>query len=74
MRINIPATLTARVNSQSDEYPYADLDHYEVIVEFGDEEIVRLPTDEPVSKWDDDEAQESLVQKTVGKWLREKLT
>lgn len=77
MYIDIPTTLTARLNSVSDEYPYQDLTHYEVIVSFGNEEVTRLPTNTSTaaySYYQDDEGRELLIQETVAKWLRERLT
>lgn len=74
MRIDIPASLTARWSTGRYDLDNAVwVEEFKVIVEFGDYEITRLPPIGTVSKWDEDSELERVAQETVANWLKEKL-
>lgn len=73
MQIHIPASLTAEVEQWDFDQSTREYKHQKVSVCFGRFEVVSLDPVEPFSRWNDDDDNEAIAQRTVANWLREKL-
>jgi len=69
MRIDIPASLTAEFQMWGREPGAEEYTNQEVVVSFGNYEVVRLAPLERVSWYSDDYDRDQMAQQTVAEWL-----